>query len=260
MIRIQKPAQSPEVLQTKGASETRRMKAAYSRNPARYHSGEKTFTFDSKIYAHSDVKTALIKAQFGKCCFCESQVTHISYGDVEHFRPKAASCQSDGQPLECPGYFWLAYDWANLFFSCQLCNQRHKKNFFPLADPQHRAWSHKDDLSAESPLFINPAEEDPEAFITFHKEVVRAVDGNRRGAVTIESLGLDRSNLEDRRLKFFQVALYFADLIKYAAERPEDSEAQDIAARAKEWLEEAVLNSSEYAGMVRAAVRANFTY
>lgn len=236
------------------------MKTAFSRSPARFHSGEKKFTFDSEIYGHPDVKTALSEAQSRKCCFCESKVTHISYGDVEHFRPKAASCQSDGQPLERPGYFWLAYDWENLFFSCQMCNQRHKKNFFPLADPQHRARSHKDDLSAESPLFVNPADEDPEAFITFHKEVVRAVDGNPRGAITIESLGLYRPNLEEQRRRIFDFALKMWKVIQTAARKPKDKELQLLAIEAVEWLEEAVLDSSEYAGMIRAAVRANFTY
>jgi hypothetical protein len=50
--------------------------------------------------------------------------------------------------LEQPGYFWLAYVWANLFLACQLCNQSFKKNLFPLADPAKRARSHLHDLGA----------------------------------------------------------------------------------------------------------------
>lgn len=236
------------------------MKLAYDRDPMGYRSNSTKFKFESTIYGAESIKKVLIQAQSKKCCFCESNVTPISHGDVEHFRPKGAFRQSPSEPEQFPGYFWLAYDWNNLLFSCQVCNQSFKKTLFPLEVPDSRARSHHDDLSAESPLFINPAEEDPEVFITFEGPVVQAVDGNRRGLVTIEHLGLGRPSLEDRRRKFFQITSQFIEIVKFAAERPEDSEAQDLAARAKEWLEEAVLDSSEYAGMVRAAVRANFTY
>ena len=61
--------------------------------------------------------------------------------------------------MEQPGYFWLAYVWENLFFACQLCNQTFKQNLFPLANPtKRRARSHMDDLSAEEPLLIHPAD------------------------------------------------------------------------------------------------------
>ena len=58
--------------------------------------------------------------------FCESKVSHIAYGDVEHFRPKAGYRQRPEDPLVQPGYYWLAYEWSNLLFCCQLCNQRFK--------------------------------------------------------------------------------------------------------------------------------------
>nr|WP_239015299.1 AAA family ATPase [Archangium violaceum] len=78
----------------------------------------------------------------GKCAFCESQLAHISYGDVEHFRPKAGWRQEEGGPLGRPGYYWLAYEWTNLFLACTLCNQQFKRNLFPLRTPSRRARSH----------------------------------------------------------------------------------------------------------------------
>ena len=84
----------------------------------------------------------MIKAQHGKCFLCESKITHISFGDVEHFRPKGGSRQTtDEKAMKVPGYFWLAYAWQNLFLACQLCNQRYKKNLFPLENPDERAFS-----------------------------------------------------------------------------------------------------------------------
>ena len=56
------------------------------------------FEFDSSVYGHKTVKKALIEAQHGKCCFCEAKVVHISYGDVEHFRPKGGVSSERGRP------------------------------------------------------------------------------------------------------------------------------------------------------------------
>lgn len=127
MIRIHKPAAPPAVLASKGTAETNRNRGAYEADPAAYDSGATTFSFDSGLYGHESVKAELIKAQHAKCCFCESKITHIAYGDVEHFRPKAGYRQHPDDPLGRPGYYWLAYDWSNLYLACQLCNQRFKK-------------------------------------------------------------------------------------------------------------------------------------
>jgi len=52
-----------------------------------YQTGKKKFNFAPTIYAHSSVKTALIKAQRKKCCFCEQLIGED--GDIEHFLPKS---------------------------------------------------------------------------------------------------------------------------------------------------------------------------
>jgi hypothetical protein len=127
MIRIHKPDQPPQILTTNGKAKRRGASSAYSRSANAYKNGSKKFSFDAEIYAHQSVKAALIAAQYGKCAFCESQITHISYGDVEHFRPKAGYRQSAADAMSTPGYYWLAYEWDNLLLSCQLCNQRIKK-------------------------------------------------------------------------------------------------------------------------------------
>ncbi len=87
--------------------------------------------------------------QHDKCAFCESKVSAIAYGDVEHFRPKAGYQQSHDDDLQRPGYYWLAYEWSNLFFSCSICNQQGKRNVFPLANPRRRATCHRDDIGLE---------------------------------------------------------------------------------------------------------------
>lgn len=64
-------------------------------------------------------KTQLKKEAFGKCAYCEESAATVAHCDVEHYRPKSV-------------YWWLAYCYDNYLFSCQLCNQSFKKDFFPL--------------------------------------------------------------------------------------------------------------------------------
>lgn len=140
----------------------------------------------------------MIQLQNKSCCFCESRVTHISFGDVEHYRPKAGYFQDEGDLFHKPGYFWLAYEWSNLLFCCKICNRRYKQNFFPLKDPAKRCKFNKSfSVKSEAPLFINPFETDPAEHITFNKEI--PVGKTEEGRVTISKLGLLREELNEMR-------------------------------------------------------------
>ncbi len=188
--------------------------------------------------------------QHDKCCFCEAYVPHISSGDVEHYRPKAGFCQQEDGDLDRPGYYWLAYDWENLLFCCEICNRRHKRNLFPLADPARRARTHDDPIAQESPLFVNPAAEDPGLSVSFHGEVPVPVAGNPRGAATIRALGLDRGKLNEDRLRHLVVTRL---IIALAVSQPNTREGR----KAREWVERARSDEGEYAAMVRAELIQN---
>ena len=98
MIRINKPEQVPDKLLIEGKKKRRSHCLSYTRNSQDYQNGEKNFSFNSNIYAHKEVKEALIQSQYGKCCFCEQII--YKDGDVEHFRPKQAYRQEKGTPLQ----------------------------------------------------------------------------------------------------------------------------------------------------------------
>ena len=247
MIGISKPARVPAILRNRGQTTTRANETAYDLSPAEYRDGSIKFEFKPKLYGAKSVKNALTKAQHGKCCFCESKVQHVAYGDVEHFRPKKGYRQVDTDALGRPGYYWLAYDWENLLFSCQLCNQRYKKNLFPLRDRNLRAISHHDDIGDEEPLFINPALVDPAPHISFREEIPYAVEGSALGAASIAQLGLGRTELNERRMDRLGLLLALSDVLELLPEEP-----LGLAARAK--LHEAVQDSAEYASMARAAL------
>ena len=239
MIRVTKPEQAPRILRERGQRTT-------ETNQQAFENGERAFEFDNSLYGATSVKNALIAAQQGKCAFCESKVRHIAHGDVEHYRPKGGVRQSEGDPLEQPGYFWLAYAWTNLFFACQLCNQSFKKNLFPLADPTRRARSHLDDLAAEQPTLIHPADEEPSALIGFREEMAFPIDDDPRARTTIEALGLNREELAEFRLDHFAHFKYLREALSLL---PPDS---DLARDIRTHFEEAVLPSAQYAGMIRA--------
>lgn len=245
MIQVTKPTKAPAVLATKGKSKRRSHIAAYNK-------GVRAFSFDSKIYGNKTVKEALIKAQHDKCFLCESKITHIAFGDVEHFRPKAGSHQGAGSPLQKPGYYWLAYEWSNLFLACQLCNQLFKKNLFPLANPSARAISHRQRVAREQTLFIDPSVENPEAHISFRKEVPYPINNSPQGKATITDLGLKRQKLNEKRLELYE-RLELLYLIAFRTPAIPESK------RAKDLLAKAVLDNAEYASMARAAIKAKFT-
>jgi uncharacterized protein (TIGR02646 family) len=253
MIQIRKKAAAdiPDILTTNGRTATDTLITRYNNGETEFKSAD----FDSNIYGHADVKTALITAQDGKCCFCESKITHISYGDVEHFRPKAGWVQAN-EALNKPGYYWLAYDWGNLLLSCQICNQRHKKNYFPLTDTTTRATSHNSNIALETTVFINPSNENPENYIRFNEELPVAIDNNLRAVETIQKLGLDRDILNEyRRQKLSLVR----DIYKLAKGYPDTYPAlkQQAKQTVEKYFNESQLDSTEYASMLRCFFREN---
>lgn len=251
MIRIHKPDQAPAILLGRGKNKRRGSSSAYSRAPQAYRDGTREFQFDAGIYAHKTVKDALVAAQHGKCCFCESKITHVAYGDVEHFRPKKGYRQRRDDPLGRPGYYWLAYEWGNLLFSCQLCNQRHKRNLFPLRHPDRRARCHRDDIAVEQPLFINPAAEDPASRISFRAEVAYPIHGDARGKATIEALELNREALRERRSDRLAILTCLHTL---ATQTPVSADVRQARALLRKKTED----NAEYAAMVRAALACGF--
>ena len=166
--------------------------------------GTQTFEFDSSIYGHKSVKVLLRQLQHGKCCFCEDYIAHVEHGDVEHFRPKGGFQKDEQQPLQVPGYYWLAYNFGNLFYCCQICNQVYKKNYFPLADETKRVRIHSEDFRLENSLLIHPEFDDPYMHLTFVDEVIKPVNGSQKGAETIRRAGLDRYELENDRFVYLK--------------------------------------------------------
>jgi hypothetical protein len=75
------------------------------------------------VYSDKTIRKILISMCKGKCAYCESRITAIYNGDIEHFRPKAGYNNFPEDDVVKPGYYWLASEWENLLFACPFCNQ-----------------------------------------------------------------------------------------------------------------------------------------
>lgn len=174
-----------------------------------------------------------------------------SPGDVEHFRPKQCYRQGKNIPAEYPGYYWLAYTWSNLYFSCPNCNRSWKKNLFPLADPLLRARSHSGDVATEQPVLLDPGgPDDPRQHIRFHEEI--AVGKTERGRMTIETINLNRSDLCEARLAHAKPLKCLKRIVdNYDAAPPDHPSAEWAAdiARAKDILAAAVKADAIFSAM-----------
>lgn len=173
-------------------------------------------------YGQEDIKNALVEKMFyGKCAYCEAKITHIDYGDIEHFRPK------DMYPL-------LAVEWENLLFACGVCNgAEFKGTKFPMNN-------------ANEPLLLNPCEDEPNDHLEFEFDemtnlaIVVAKSG--KGTNSIETYGLNRNRSNDDLLH--DRSSFVKKLILLAIYYQNDQDCKKI-------LDQACENSSEYSAFAK---------
>ena len=257
MIRVEKPTEGPPILcDADGRGQRLALQIRLD-----YDAGQRQFDFEEAVYGASSVKQSLLVAQKGKCAFCESKFEHIAFGDVEHFRPKGGWIQAEGDTLTRPGYYWLAYDWGNLFASCQICNQQFKRNLFPLSDPLTRARSHHDDLTSELCLLLDPSADQPELHIGFRQEYPFPLNASERGDVTIRTFGLDREELNEmRRDRLALATLGIRALIQFEQRKADGTATQEelqLLADLCMWVKTLCDKGTEYSRMFRAKLQAS---
>lgn len=178
------------------------------KDPGALHSED----IDGHIYASEAVKNQLKQDQYHKCAYCEC-FFNGDYGAVEHYRPKSRYQNAVGDPLEL-GYWWLAYDWKNLLYSCSECNTSYKRCLFPLADPLQRDIANKS-IANEQPLLINPVVTDPKDHIVFNQDFAIGITDEGRTTIDVFKLN-DRSLLREHRLEKWNSFVDALDAVKTA--------------------------------------------
>ncbi len=173
----------------------------YDLSPQCYNDGTCTFIITDE-YSSVAVKAALRTMQNNKCCFSEVKFT-ADHAHVEHFRPKKRLEVVDSKTKMFPGYYWLAYEWSNLFFCKSRINTSNKRNYFPLQDETQRNRNHHDQ-NVEVSLLIDPAAENPRTHIRFHRDEPFFITG--KGKINIVLLGLRHNDLiEPRRTRLLHL-------------------------------------------------------
>jgi len=201
-----------------------------------------------------DVRLTLWTHHDGKCCYCERKRDPKREPDIDHFRPKGAVTGIRGRNS---GYWWLAYDWNNLFFACRSCNQGYKKNLFPLIGGK-RARGSRTSLATELPALIDPVKDRPEELIGYVWEFSKVplakpvgTDAKQRGRKTIEILGLSRDLLNEERGRLLLALRVIAEKMHAALHLGKTS----LTTRTKKEILEATSRSNEFAGFRRAFFR-----
>ena len=212
MIKVERSAK-PSILGKKAEEWTRGLHAADTPKGKKKAVGK---------YRHKQIKEALVEMFHGKCAYCESKITHIDYGHIEHFKPKSF-----------PAYRALTFEWTNLFLACGICNGSEQKGTkFPSA--------------SEGGPIINPCEDEPTDHFEFvydpTSRLATIIGKTTRGETTEKLLGLNRHELRRHRSNQVRKLMF----LKKAAQT--DPEAETI-------LQEAQQDNAEYAAFARSIDR-----
>lgn len=140
----------------------------------------------------------------GKCAYCESIIPlETSRSEYDHFRPKSGARGFDKE-FSKDYYWWLTYEWNNLYYSCSACNQ-YKSSWFPIeGDRAPLGTLYHEIIELETPLLVDPCVDDPELHLSFNE--TGEVDYlTAKGKSTIEIIKLNRSELVEARKKVIQM-------------------------------------------------------
>jgi hypothetical protein len=121
---------------------------------------------ESEAELYRELATWLLAKSYGKCWFSEAKDL-FSHWHVEHYRPKNKARDEDGQ--ECPGYWWLAFEWTNLRI-CGAVGNIKKGTYFPLRSGCTRATADRRLIQDEEPVLLDPSDPRDPTLIDFDEE------------------------------------------------------------------------------------------
>jgi uncharacterized protein (TIGR02646 family) len=195
MIHIDRTSAPPIFKSAEWHREQKRATEFFTKSPP----GVSQHHFVFKFPKLPEVRKALERLFHGKCAFCETNYSAVSLMDIENFRPKGGAIGTDGK-LSLYHYWWLAYEWFNLYPACAECN-RSKGSRFPVDGERAPLRANETEIRKERALLFDPCVDYPESDLVF------AIDGNVasssvRGRTTIDTYNLNRSALVTRRMMY----------------------------------------------------------
>ena len=152
-----------------------------------------------KYSLNNQIRDLLLHSFNFKCAFCENQLSERKSIHVERFRPSINAMDLNGK-IEEDHYWWLRYEWSNLFLICRDCNQK-KSNLFPIRKKRALPYTRGYLLNNEEPFLIDPCLDYPEEHFLFDYNTGLMASNTERGRLTIDIYGLNRQSLLQQRVK-----------------------------------------------------------
>jgi hypothetical protein len=121
-------------------------------------------------YNRPEVKALLRLETADKCAYCESKVSHVDHGDIEHMLSKRHRPD-------------LRFTYSNFTYSCAICNNK------------------KRDYHDDVVPMVHPYEDDPGDHLAAYGPMVMRKHASDRGLVTERQLDLNRGELVERRVE-----------------------------------------------------------
>ena len=130
------------------------------------------------------------------CAYCERGLEADGPNSpvIAHHRPTWGAVGTAGD-IAVEAYWWLTYEWENLFPACADCVRSRGSRFPVIGDRATRSSS----LLKERPLLLDPIVDDPDEHLRYHPDgTVTAL--TERGRMTSDILALNRNSLVKDRL------------------------------------------------------------
>lgn len=158
----------------------------------------------SRYYGYKTDKNVVSEVESvfnGKCAYCESKVeTDDKYDGMNHFRPMNSAKNYGDSSDSIDHYWWLMYEWSNLYYSCVHCN-RFKGSWFPVDGKRSKLrTSYIRIVAEENNLILDPCQDDISSSVYFNLSNGEILAHSMQGMTTIKILNLNRTRLVAKRI------------------------------------------------------------
>ncbi|MFT8246372.1 HNH endonuclease [Roseomonas sp. BN140053] len=147
---------------------------------------------ETSRYNNPEIKAALRLETHDKCAYCESCLTHITYGDIDHISPKSVKLED-------------TFRWSNLTLACDVCNTKKGKEI---------------DI-------VDPYIDEPNDLFRFAGAIMFAKPNKGIAKRTLHRLDLNRTELMQRRVKRLNAIWSILHVIEIATDPLEKQAAID---------------------------------
>lgn len=187
----------PKVFNTKRVKEKQQKVLQFYSRPLHERRQDR---FEDEHYHSLSIRNDVQKKFNGHCAFCDRVFDNDKVEMVIHsFRPQQAA-QDEKSNEHLDYYYWLIYEWENIYPLCQDCHS-YKWSFFPVKRgtrakiemPLNEIYKY------EKPKILDPCQTDPED-VLYYNDKGEIFGRTPEAKLTISRLRLNRAELKEGRV------------------------------------------------------------